>query len=111
MYFILGLIPQSFPLVACCLALTGFLAGFFMVPLQTMTQILSTEEQRGRVLGNSWLTWDDIQLSAGAPPPEIAYANIFRSLRLDDLQQRLLCREFPDARPSLLEARTADAML
>lgn len=51
MYFILGLIPQSFPLVACCLALTGFLAGFFMVPLQTMTQALSTEEQRGRVLG------------------------------------------------------------
>ena len=51
MYFVLGLIPHSFPLVASCLALTGFLAGFFMVPLQTMTQTLSTEEQRGRVLG------------------------------------------------------------
>ena len=51
MYFALGLIPNSFPLVATCLAITGFLAGFFMVPLQTMTQILSTEEQRGRVLG------------------------------------------------------------
>ena len=51
MYFVLALIPLHFALVASCLALTGFLAGFFMVPLQTMTQILSTEEQRGRVLG------------------------------------------------------------
>ncbi|MDB5388674.1 MAG: hypothetical protein JWM11_4320 [Planctomycetaceae bacterium] len=51
MYFILGLIPANFALVASCLAVTGFLAGFFMVPLQTMTQTLSTEEQRGRVLG------------------------------------------------------------
>jgi MFS family permease len=51
MYFILGVIPLNFTLVAICLALTGFIAGFFMVPLQTMTQSLSTEEQRGRVLG------------------------------------------------------------
>lgn len=51
MYFVLGIIPLNFALVATCLALTGFLAGFFMVPLQTMTQVLSTEEQRGRVLG------------------------------------------------------------
>lgn len=51
MYFVLGVIPLNFPLVAICLAATGFLAGFFMVPLQTMTQTLSSEEQRGRVLG------------------------------------------------------------
>lgn len=51
MYFVLGVIPLNFPLVATCLAVTGFLAGFFMVPLQTMTQTLSSEEQRGRVLG------------------------------------------------------------
>jgi MFS family permease len=51
MYFVLGVIPLNFTLVATCLAMTGFLAGFFMVPLQTMTQTLSTEEQRGRVLG------------------------------------------------------------
>lgn len=51
MYFVMGLISLNFQLVATCLALTGFLAGFFMVPLQTMTQTLSTEEQRGRVLG------------------------------------------------------------
>jgi acyl-[acyl-carrier-protein]-phospholipid O-acyltransferase/long-chain-fatty-acid--[acyl-carrier-protein] ligase len=51
MYFVLGLIPLNFALVAICLTITGFLAGFYMVPLQTMTQTLSTEEQRGRVLG------------------------------------------------------------
>ncbi|MBS0203339.1 MAG: MFS transporter [Planctomycetes bacterium] len=51
MYFVLGIIPLNFALVATCLAITGFLAGFYMVPLQTMTQTLSTEEQRGRVLG------------------------------------------------------------
>ncbi len=51
MYFVLGVIPLNFGLVAVCLAVTGFLAGFYMVPLQTMTQTLSTEEQRGRVLG------------------------------------------------------------
>ncbi len=51
MYFVLGVIPLHFTLVAVCLAITGFLAGFYMVPLQTMTQTLSTEEQRGRVLG------------------------------------------------------------
>lgn len=51
MYFVLGLIPLHYWLVAGCLGVTGFLAGFFMVPLQTMTQTLSTEEQRGRVLG------------------------------------------------------------
>ena len=51
MYFVLGVIPLDFTLVATCLAVTGFLAGFYMVPLQTMTQTLSTEEQRGRVLG------------------------------------------------------------
>lgn len=51
MYFVLGMIPLNFTLVAICLAITGFVAGFYMVPLQTMTQTLSTEEQRGRVLG------------------------------------------------------------
>lgn len=51
MYFVLGVVPLHFALVAICLAITGFVAGFFMVPLQTMTQTLSTEEQRGRVLG------------------------------------------------------------
>ena len=51
MFFVLGIIPLNFTLIAVCLGVTGFLAGFFMVPLQTMTQQLSSEEERGRVIG------------------------------------------------------------
>lgn len=51
MYFVLGVIPLNYILVTVGLVITGFVAGFYMVPLQTMTQTLSTEEQRGRVLG------------------------------------------------------------
>lgn len=50
-FFILTWIPLNYTLVAIGLAFTGFISGFYMVPLQTMTQHLSTEEQRGRVLG------------------------------------------------------------
>jgi acyl-[acyl-carrier-protein]-phospholipid O-acyltransferase/long-chain-fatty-acid--[acyl-carrier-protein] ligase len=50
-FFVLGLIPLDYYLVSVCLAVSGFLAGFFMVPLQTMIQHLTPEEQRGRVLG------------------------------------------------------------
>jgi MFS family permease len=64
MYFVLGAIPLDFTLVAVCLALTGFMAGFFMVPLQTMTQTLSTEGQRGRVLG-LWTCLSFVAIIAG----------------------------------------------
>lgn len=50
-FFALGVIPLDYYLVSACLALSGFLAGFFMVPLQTMIQHLTPEHQRGRVLG------------------------------------------------------------
>ena len=50
-FFVLGLLPLNYYLVATWLALSGFLAGFFMVPLQTMIQHLTPEDQRGRVLG------------------------------------------------------------
>ena len=50
-FFVLGLLPLNYYLVATALAVCGFLAGFFMVPLQTMIQTLTPEEQRGRVLG------------------------------------------------------------
>jgi acyl-[acyl-carrier-protein]-phospholipid O-acyltransferase/long-chain-fatty-acid--[acyl-carrier-protein] ligase len=51
MFFVLAVIPLSFNLVCLSLALTGFLAGFVMVPLQTMTQQLSAVDERGQVLG------------------------------------------------------------
>jgi MFS family permease len=50
-FFALGVIPHNVYLVSICLALCGFLAGFFMVPIQTMIQHSSKDEQRGRVLG------------------------------------------------------------
>lgn len=50
-FFALGLIPDDYITIACCLAFAGFMGGFLMVPLQTLTQHLATKEQRGRVLG------------------------------------------------------------
>ncbi len=51
MLFALGAIPLNYYLIAGCLSLAGFMAGFIMVPLQTMTQQLASEDQRGGVLG------------------------------------------------------------
>ena len=51
MLFALGAIPLNYYLIGICLSAAGFMAGFIMVPLQTMTQQLSSEDQRGGVLG------------------------------------------------------------
>ncbi len=51
LFFLLAFIPLNFALVSGTLAVTGFLAGFVMVPLQTMTQQFSAAEERGQVLG------------------------------------------------------------
>jgi acyl-[acyl-carrier-protein]-phospholipid O-acyltransferase/long-chain-fatty-acid--[acyl-carrier-protein] ligase len=51
MLFALGAIPLNYYLIAGFLSAAGFMAGFLMVPLQTMTQRLASEEQRGQVLG------------------------------------------------------------
>ena len=50
-FFVLGLIPLNYYVIALCLAGVGFMAGFFMVPLQTMIQHLTAPDLRGRVLG------------------------------------------------------------
>ena len=51
MMFVLGAIPHNYFLISAGLSAAGFMAGFLMVPLQTMTQRLASEEQRGQVLG------------------------------------------------------------
>lgn len=51
MFLLLAVIPLNFALVCVSLAIAGFLAGFVMVPLQTMTQQFSAVEARGRILG------------------------------------------------------------
>ncbi|PHS10292.1 MAG: hypothetical protein COA78_11445 [Blastopirellula sp.] len=50
-FFVLGVIPPNYWLVAVCLSCCGFMAGFFMVPLQTMIQHFTSEKKRGQVLG------------------------------------------------------------
>ena len=49
--FLLAVMPLNYILVAICLGVAGFLAGFLMVPLQTLIQLLSPEEKRGQVMG------------------------------------------------------------
>ena len=51
MMFVLGAIPHNYFLISAALSAAGFMAGFLMVPLQTMTQRLASEENRGQVLG------------------------------------------------------------
>jgi acyl-[acyl-carrier-protein]-phospholipid O-acyltransferase/long-chain-fatty-acid--[acyl-carrier-protein] ligase len=51
MFLLLAVIPLNFALVCGSLSIAGFLAGFVMVPLQTMTQQFSAVEARGRILG------------------------------------------------------------
>lgn len=51
LFFWLGVMPLDFWLVCVSLSITGFAAGFVMVPLQTMTQQLSQADERGQVLG------------------------------------------------------------
>jgi len=50
-FLALGLIPNNFETVTALLAAGGFMAGFVMVPLQTMIQQLAGNEKRGQILG------------------------------------------------------------
>lgn len=50
-FLALGVIPHHLVLVTALLAACGFMAGFVMVPLQTMIQQFSNVDQRGQVLG------------------------------------------------------------
>ncbi|MGI9518893.1 MAG: MFS transporter [Pirellulaceae bacterium] len=51
LFFVLAFLPLQFWVVLVALSATGFMAGFVMVPLQTMTQELSSDSDRGQVLG------------------------------------------------------------
>ncbi len=50
---LLGLAPASFAASAVLLALLGFVAGFYIIPLQCMLQSQATDQSRGRVLGTA----------------------------------------------------------
>ncbi len=49
----LGLAPPHFGLTMALLAASGLVAGFYIIPLQSMLQSLAPDESRGRVLGTA----------------------------------------------------------
>lgn len=52
-FVLLGLAPPDFTTTVALLVLTGLVAGFYIIPLQSMLQSLSGDEIRGRVLGTA----------------------------------------------------------
>ncbi|MFO0962093.1 MAG: MFS transporter [Phycisphaerales bacterium] len=50
---LLGIAPASWGATAALLGLTGLFAGFYIIPLQSLLQILSPDEARGRYLGTA----------------------------------------------------------
>lgn len=50
-FTILGFLPKNYWLVVAVLSLSGFFAGLYMIPLQSLLQILTTDENRGRYIG------------------------------------------------------------
>lgn len=52
-FFILGLHRPNYAAVATLIATAGFFAGFYIVPLQSLIQLLASDEERGRIIGTS----------------------------------------------------------
>ncbi|MEC7567256.1 MAG: MFS transporter [Planctomycetota bacterium] len=55
-FTMLAFIPRSYVLTVAVLSLSGFFAGFYMIPLQALLQVLTTEENRGRFIGMNTVT-------------------------------------------------------
>jgi acyl-[acyl-carrier-protein]-phospholipid O-acyltransferase/long-chain-fatty-acid--[acyl-carrier-protein] ligase len=52
-FLALGLVPPTYTNVAILVSCTGLVAGFYIIPLQSMLQMLSPDESRGRCLGTA----------------------------------------------------------
>lgn len=52
-FVLLGLAPNNFSITLALLVLTGLVAGFYIIPLQSMLQTLAPDDSRGRVLGTA----------------------------------------------------------
>lgn len=50
-FALLAIVPPTFTSVGVLIFLTGISAGFYIVPLQSLLQALSPDEERGRFLG------------------------------------------------------------
>ncbi len=52
-FIALGLAPPQFTLTMCLLIAMGIVAGFYIIPLQSMLQMHAPDKSRGRVLGTA----------------------------------------------------------
>ena len=52
-FILLGVVPLSYGMVAALLGGAGLFAGFYIVPLQSLLQSLSPDDERGRFLGTA----------------------------------------------------------
>ena len=52
-FLLLGIVTPQYVSVAALILLAGFFAGFYIVPLQALIQILSPDDERGRIIGTS----------------------------------------------------------
>jgi len=52
-FFLMGLLPINYSGLACLVFSTGFFAGFYVVPLQSLLQYLAPDNERGRFFGTA----------------------------------------------------------
>ena len=52
-FLLLGLVPPKFLFVLLLILSAGFFAGFYIVPLQALIQLLSPDDERGRIIGTA----------------------------------------------------------
>lgn len=52
-FLLLGILTPTYGSVATLIFVAGFFAGFYIVPLQALIQVLSPDEERGRIIGTS----------------------------------------------------------
>ena len=55
-FTMLAVIPKSYVLTVTLLSVSGFFAGFYMIPLQSLLQIFTNDENRGRFIGMNTVT-------------------------------------------------------
>ncbi|MGB1930613.1 MAG: MFS transporter, partial [Mariniblastus sp.] len=52
-FFLMGALSISYSGLACLVFSTGFFAGFYIVPLQSLLQYLAPDDERGRFFGTA----------------------------------------------------------
>ncbi len=52
-FLLLGMLTPTYGSVILLILVTGFFAGFYIVPLQALIQLLSPDDERGRIIGTA----------------------------------------------------------